>query len=108
MRSLRLRWVRKIICKEISAKIIFEEDQCLPLHDISPQATTQSLVIPKKPIVQISVAEDNDKNLGHLMIVSKKSAANLGLEKGYQMVVNEGSHGEQSLYHVHLHVLGGQ
>uniref|UniRef100_G1QAR4 HIT domain-containing protein n=1 Tax=Myotis lucifugus TaxID=59463 RepID=G1QAR4_MYOLU len=96
----------KIICKEISAKIIFEEDQCL-LHDISPQAPTQSLVIPKKPIFQISVAEDNDKNLGHLMIVGKKSAANLGLEKGYQMVVNEGSNGEQSLYHVHLHVLGG-
>uniref|UniRef100_A0A9L0I8D9 HIT domain-containing protein n=1 Tax=Equus asinus TaxID=9793 RepID=A0A9L0I8D9_EQUAS len=83
--------------------------ECLAFHDISPQAPTHFLVIPKKHISQISVAEDDDESLlGHLMIVGKKCAADLGLKKGYRMVVNEGSDGGQSVYHVHLHVLGGR
>lgn len=83
--------------------------QCLAFHDISPQAPTHFLVIPKKHISQISAAEDDDESLlGHLMIVGKKCAADLGLKKGYRMVVNEGSDGGQSVYHVHLHVLGGR
>ncbi|KAB0369410.1 hypothetical protein FD755_019415 [Muntiacus reevesi] len=89
----------KIIRKEIPAKIIYEDDQ-------SP---THFLVIPKKHISQVSAAEDDDESLlGHLMIVGKKCAADLGLKKGYRMVVNEGSDGGQSVYHVHLHVLGGR
>uniref|UniRef100_A0A2K6UHF7 HIT domain-containing protein n=1 Tax=Saimiri boliviensis boliviensis TaxID=39432 RepID=A0A2K6UHF7_SAIBB len=85
----------KIIRKEIPAKIIFEDDRCLGFHNISPQAPTHFLVIPKKHITQISAAEDDDESLlGHLMI-------------GYRMVVNEGSDGGQSVYHIHLHVLGG-
>ena len=99
----------KIIRKEIPAKIIFEDDQCLAFHDISPQAPTHFLGIPKKHISQISVAEDADESLlGHLMIVGKKCAVDLGLKKSYRMVVNEGSDGGQSVYHVHLHVLGGR
>ncbi|XP_040131207.1 adenosine 5'-monophosphoramidase HINT1 [Ictidomys tridecemlineatus] len=84
----------KIIHKEIPAKIIFEDDQCLAFHDTAPQAPTHFLVVPKKHITQISAAEDDDENLlGHLMIVGKKCAADLGLKKGYQMVVNEGADG---------------
>ncbi|KAG8514648.1 Histidine triad nucleotide-binding protein 1 [Galemys pyrenaicus] len=99
----------KIIHKEIPAKIIYEVDQCLAFHDISPQAPTHFLVIPKKPISQISIAEDADESLlGHLMIVGKKCAADLDLKKGCHMVVNEGSDGGQSVYHIHLHVLDGQ
>ncbi|XP_039398815.1 histidine triad nucleotide-binding protein 1 [Mauremys reevesii] len=99
----------KIIRKEIPAKIIFEDEQCLAFHDISPQAPTHFLVVPKKPIVQLSEAEDSDESLlGHLMIVGKKCAAELGLTKGYRMVVNEGPDGGQSVYHIHLHVLGGR
>ncbi|XP_009285479.1 PREDICTED: histidine triad nucleotide-binding protein 1, partial [Aptenodytes forsteri] len=83
--------------------------QCLAFHDISPQAPTHFLVIPKKPIVRLSEAEDSDESLlGHLMIVGKKCAANLGLTNGFRMVVNEGPEGGQSVYHVHLHVLGGR
>ncbi|XP_047393439.1 adenosine 5'-monophosphoramidase HINT1-like [Sciurus carolinensis] len=99
---------RKIIPKEIPSKIIFKDDQCLAFHDISPQATTQLLVIPKRHIAQISATEDDDENLGHLMIVGKTFAAVLGLKRGYRMVVIEGAEGGQSVYHVHLHVLGGQ
>lgn len=66
-------------------------------------------MIPKKPIVRLSEAEDSDESLlGHLMIVGKKCAANLGLTSGFRMVVNEGPEGGQSVYHVHLHVLGGR
>ncbi|KAL1766344.1 histidine triad nucleotide-binding protein 1, partial [Sigmodon hispidus] len=99
----------KIICKEIPTKIIFEDDWCLAFYDISPKAPTHFLVIPKKPIAQISVAEDDDESLlGHLMIVGKKCAADLGLKRGYRVVVNEGADGGQSVYHIHLHVLGGR
>ena len=66
-------------------------------------------MIPKKGISQISAVDDDDKSfLGHLMIVGKKCAADLGLKEGCRMVVNEGSDGGQSVYHVHLHVLGGR
>ncbi|KAF1474935.1 Histidine triad nucleotide-binding protein 1, partial [Eudyptula minor novaehollandiae] len=99
----------KIIRKEIPANIIYEDEQCLAFHDISPQAPTHFLVIPKKPIVRLSEAEDSDESLlGHLMIVGKKCAAHLGLTNGFRMVVNEGPEGGQSVYHVHLHVLGGR
>lgn len=92
----------KIIHKEIPAKIIFEDDQCLPFCDISPEAATHFLVIPKKHIFQISIAEDdNESLLGHLMIVDKKCAAHLGLKKDYRMV-NEGSDEEQTVYHDEL------
>ena len=100
---------RKIIHKEIPATIIYEDDQCLAFYDISPQAPTHFLVIPKKHISHISAAADDDQSLlGHLITVGKKCAADLGLKKGYRMVVNEGSDGGQSVYHVHLHVLGGR
>uniref|UniRef100_A0A7N5P577 Histidine triad nucleotide-binding protein 1-like n=1 Tax=Ailuropoda melanoleuca TaxID=9646 RepID=A0A7N5P577_AILME len=99
----------KIIRKEIPAKIIFEDEKCLAFHDISPQAPTHFLVVPKKPIAQLSQAQDTDEDLlGHLIIVGKKCATELGLTRGYRMVVNEGPDGGQSVYHVHLHVLGGR
>ncbi|XP_019410915.1 PREDICTED: histidine triad nucleotide-binding protein 1 [Crocodylus porosus] len=99
----------KIIRKEIPANVIFEDEQCIAFHDISPQAPVHFLVVPKKPIVQLSEAQDSDESLlGHLMIVGKKCAADLGLTKGFRMVVNEGPEGGQSVYHVHLHVLGGR
>ncbi|KAH0628178.1 hypothetical protein JD844_009011 [Phrynosoma platyrhinos] len=99
----------KIIRKEIPAKIIFEDEKCLAFHDISPQAPTHFLVVPKKPVAQLSQAQDSDEALlGHLIIVGKKCAAELGLTRGFRMVINEGPDGGQSVYHVHLHVLGGR
>ncbi|KAF4107863.1 histidine triad nucleotide-binding protein 1 isoform X1 [Onychostoma macrolepis] len=99
----------KIIRKEIPAKIIYEDDQCIAFHDVTPQAPTHFLVVPRKPITQISKAEDADKELlGHLMIVAKKCAEEVGLPRGYRLVLNEGPDGGQSVYHVHIHVLGGR
>ncbi|KAM9808758.1 histidine triad nucleotide-binding protein 1 [Syngnathus typhle] len=99
----------KIIRKEIPAKVIYEDDRCVAFPDISPQAPTHILVVPKKPIVQLSKAEDGDAALlGHLLIVAKKCAEQAGLAKGYRIVINDGPDGGQSVYHVHIHVLGGR
>ncbi|XP_070833203.1 adenosine 5'-monophosphoramidase HINT1 [Chaetodon trifascialis] len=99
----------KIIRKEIPAKFIYEDDQCVAFNDVSPQAPTHILVVPRKPIVQMSKVEDSDAALlGHLMIVAKKCAQEAGLTKGYRIVVNDGPDGGQSVYHIHIHVLGGR
>ncbi|XP_051235903.1 histidine triad nucleotide-binding protein 1 [Dicentrarchus labrax] len=99
----------KIVRKEIPANLIYEDDQCVVFPDISPQAPTHLLVVPKKPIVQLSQAEESDAALlGHLMIVAKKCAQEAGLSKGYRIVINDGPEGGQSVYHIHVHVLGGR
>ncbi|XP_041645945.1 histidine triad nucleotide-binding protein 1 [Cheilinus undulatus] len=99
----------KIIRKEIPANFVYEDDKCVAFPDISPQAPTHILVVPKKPIVSLSKAEEGDAALlGHLMIVAKKVAQDAGLTKGYRIVVNDGPDGGQSVYHIHIHVLGGR
>ncbi|CAK6967079.1 histidine triad nucleotide-binding protein 1 [Scomber scombrus] len=99
----------KIVRKEIPATFIHEDDQCVAFNDVAPQAPTHILVVPKKPIVQLSQAEESDAALlGHMMIVAKKCAAQAGLSKGYRIVVNDGQDGGQSVYHLHIHVLGGR
>ncbi|CAL8254365.1 unnamed protein product [Lota lota] len=99
----------KIIRKEIPATIIYEDEQCIAFPDIAAQAPTHFLVVPKKPVVQLSQAEDSDAALlGHLMIVAKRCAAQLGLSNGFRVVLNDGPDGAQSVYHLHLHVMGGR
>ncbi|XP_008319861.2 adenosine 5'-monophosphoramidase HINT1 [Cynoglossus semilaevis] len=99
----------RIIRKEIPADLIHEDDKCVAFNDISPQAPTHILVVPKKPIIQLSQADDSDADvLGHLLIVAKKVATQAGLSKGYRIVINDGADGGQSVYHLHVHVLGGR
>ena len=99
----------KIIRKEIPADIVYEDDQCLAFRDITPQAPTHILVIPKKPIPQLSEAQKEDKALlGHLLLVLGDIAREQRLENGYRVVINTGEDGGQSVYHLHLHLLGGR
>lgn len=99
----------KILRGEIPTKFIYEDDKCVAFDDISPQAPVHFLVIPRKPIPQLSAAEDGDESLiGHLMIVARKLAKEKGLSNGFRVVVNDGPDGCQSVYHVHIHVLGGR
>lgn len=99
----------KIINKEIPAKIIHEDDKCIAFHDVSPQAPVHFLVIPRLPIPMLQNVKDDDKELlGHLMVVAKKCADEQNLSDGYRLVVNNGKMGCQSVYHLHLHVLGGR
>jgi histidine triad (HIT) family protein len=100
---------KKIIDGEIPAKIAYEDDLCLAFHDISPQAPTHVLVIPKKEIPSLAAASDDDVQLlGHLMRVARDLAKQLGLADGYRVVANCGRDGGQSVDHLHLHVLGGR
>lgn len=74
---------------------------------MNPQAPVHFLVIPRKPISQLSKAEEDDEALlGHLLLVGKKVAAQVGLEDGFRVVINDGRDGAQSVYHLHLHFLG--
>uniref|UniRef100_A0A336MN78 CSON003756 protein n=2 Tax=Culicoides sonorensis TaxID=179676 RepID=A0A336MN78_CULSO len=99
----------KILRKEIPCNFIYEDDLAVAFHDLTPQAPTHFLVIPKKNISMLSKAHPEDEALlGHLMLVGNKVAADLGLENGYRVVINNGKHGAQSVYHLHLHFLGGR
>ena len=99
----------KIIDKSIPAKIAYEDDLCLAFHDIRPQAPVHVLIIPKKVIRTIDDATDDDREvLGHIQLVAVKLAKELGLSKGYRLVINCNEHGGQTVPHLHLHLLGGR
>merc|ERR1712147_416389 len=99
----------KIIAKEIPADVIYEDEASLAFRDINAQAPTHFLVIPKARIPMLSKATDDDSQLlGHLLTVARKVADQEKLEKGYRIVINNGEHGAQSVYHIHIHVLGGR
>ncbi|XP_019620903.1 PREDICTED: histidine triad nucleotide-binding protein 1-like [Branchiostoma belcheri] len=99
----------KILDGSIPADIIHEDDKCIAFRDVSPQAPKHFLVIPRTPIPQLSMAQDDDSQLlGHLLNVARKTAAKEGLDNGYRVVINDGKDGSQSVYHLHIHVLGGR
>ena len=98
----------KIIDREIPADIIYEDDLCLAFKDVNPQAPTHFLVIPKKPIPKLSDAEQGDKALlGHLLLVAGQVAGEQGLEY-FRLNVNNGAGASQTVFHLHVHVLGGR
>ena len=100
---------KRIIDREIPADIVFEDDRCLAFRDISAQAPTHVLVIPKREISGVSQATDADEAvLGHLLVVASQLAKQLGLDSGYRLVINDGNHGGQSVPHLHVHLLGGR
>lgn len=97
----------KIIRREIPADIVYEDDLTLAFKDISPQAPTHILVIPKKPIPRLSDAEPEDTALmGHLLMTVQKVAQQANLGNGYRVVINNGADGGQTVDHLHLHILG--
>ena len=100
----------KIIRKEIPASIVHEDEHCLAFHDVSPQAPTHVLVIPKKEIESLEQLTAEDAALlGHIWVVIPHIARQLGLATdGYRVVVNCGRHGGQSVDHLHYHILGGR
>jgi histidine triad (HIT) family protein len=99
----------KIIRREIPANIIYEDDLALAFTDINPQAPVHILVIPKKPIPKLADAESEDSTLlGHLLLTAKRVAEQAGLTNGYRLVINTGPDGGQTVYHLHLHILGGR
>ncbi|AMV18144.1 histidine triad nucleotide-binding protein [Planctomyces sp. SH-PL14] len=98
---------KRIIDKEIPAKIIYEDDQALAFHDVNPQAPVHVLVIPRKEIRSLAELDPADAPLiGHLFTIVRKLAEELGLKNGFRTVINSGADGGQSVDHLHIHILG--
>jgi histidine triad (HIT) family protein len=97
----------KIIAREIPARIIYEDDQVLAFHDVNPQAPVHFLVIPKKRIATLLDLQAEDKELaGHILFTAQRLARELGCEEGFRVVMNCNANGGQTVYHIHMHVLG--
>jgi len=100
----------KIATREIPAAIVYEDDLVLAFRDITPQAPTHVLIVPKKPVTRIAAAGAEDHALlGHLLLKAAAVARSLGLEtSGYRLVINNGADGGESVPHLHVHILGGR
>ncbi len=100
---------KRILDKEIPADVVFEDDRCIAIRDINPQAPAHVLVIPRQEIASLVEAADADAPLlGHLLLVAARLARQLGLTNGYRTVINCGRDGGQSVDHLHVHLLGGR
>lgn len=99
----------KIIARELPATIVHEDDLCVAIKDINPGAPMHLLLIPRKPIPRLCDATAEDQALlGHLMLTAGKLAADNGYGEAFRLVVNNGADAGQSVFHLHLHVLGGR
>lgn len=99
----------KIIKKEIPADIVFEDDKCIVIKDINPVAKVHLLVIPKEKLPRAYFFKKEDSALlGHLMYVASNMARLFNLEEGFRIVINDGKEGCQTVFHLHLHVIGGE
>lgn len=100
----------KIIAKEIPSKTVYEDDQVVAFEDINPQAPTHILVLPRRHIASLNeVAAADALLVGHLHLVAAKLARERGIaDSGYRTVLNNGRGAGQSVFHLHLHLLGGR
>ena len=100
----------KIINKEMDADIIYEDSKSLAFKDINPVSSTHILIIPKKEIPTINDIQDSDKELiGHLFVVAKEIAKQLNIDKnGYRIVFNCNDDAGQTVFHIHMHLIGGR
>ena len=100
----------RIINREIPARIVHEDDQCMAFHDLNPQAPVHVLIIPKKEIQRVALAESSDEPLlGHLLTVAASVASKIEIGKtGFRLVINNGPHGGETVPHLHVHLLGGR
>jgi len=99
----------KIINGDIPAERIYEDEVCICIKDISPQAPTHVLLIPRKPIPRLADATAEDQViLGHLMVKAGEIARLLGVDEAFRLVVNNGADAGQTVFHLHLHILGNK
>lgn len=100
----------KIIAKETTADIAYEDDLVVAFHDINPQAPLHLLVVPKEHIPSLNdVTEAHAKIMGHIPVVAKEITKKNGLaEDGWRLVINCGPDAKQTVFHLHAHILGGR
>lgn len=100
----------KIVANQIPSEKLYEDDDVTAFRDVNPAAPTHVLVIPNKHIAAVNEASDEDQALlGKLLLVANKIAEQEGLaDEGFRYVINTGEQGGQTIFHIHLHVLGGR
>ena len=99
----------RMIRGEVPTKKVYEDERAFAFEDIKPQAPTHVLIVPKKHIVGLKEAQDADAELlGYCQLVAAKIARQRGIEDGYRTVYNVGPKAGQSLFHLHLHLIGGR
>ena len=98
-----------ILNKEIDSEIIYEDDEIFAIHDINPVAPIHVLIIPKKKIKTINdVTQEDEALIGKLVITAKNLAKSLGIdESGYRLLWNTNNDAMQTVFHIHLHLIGG-
>ena len=99
----------KIVNGDIPAEKVYEDEHALAFKDINPAAPVHILVIPKKHLSSVAHAEISDQSLlGKLLLTANRVAKEQGLEKGFRYIINTGEQGGQTVFHLHLHILGGR
>ncbi len=100
----------RIVEKKIPAKVVYEDDQILAFDDVNPRAPVHTLVIPKQHVASVQDLGESDRTLlAQLLLACTKVAKHKGLaDPGFRLVVNTGRDGGQTVFHLHLHVLGGR
>ena len=99
----------KILAREIPAAVIYEDDWVFAFRDIQPQAPVHVLIVPKKVIPRIAEATPADQALlGQLLLKAAAVARQLGLAKGFRLIINNGTDGGETVPHLHVHLLGGR
>ncbi|WP_216903826.1 histidine triad nucleotide-binding protein [Synechococcus sp. CCY 9618] len=98
----------RILRGEIPCQEVYADDLCLAFRDVNPQAPVHVLVIPREPIAQLAEATAEHQDLlGHLLLVAARVARQEGLES-WRTVINSGAEAGQTVFHLHLHVIGGR
>ena len=100
----------KVVGGQIPADMVFEDDLCVAFNDISPQAPTHILIVPREHIDSLDKASEDKKDvIGHLLLAGARIARDKGFsENGYRIVINTNSDGGQTVFHLHVHLLGGR
>lgn len=100
----------KIIDGQIPSARVYEDDVCVAFNDISPQAPTHILIVPREHFDSLDKAEnDHQKTLGHLLLTAAQIARDQNFaEAGYRVLINTNADGGQTVFHLHLHLLGGR
>ena len=99
----------KITRGEVPTEFSYEDEHCVVIRDIQPQAPTHVLIIPRKPIARLVDSQPGDQTLlGHLLLVAGKVADQMGVGDSFRLVINNGEGGGQTVFHLHLHILAGR
>ncbi len=98
----------KIVAKEIPAQLVYEDKDCIAFRDINPQAPTHLLIVPKKHIEKIADLNESDQTLAGHLLCTARTIAHQNKLKDFRVVTNNGTGAGQSVWHLHLHLLGGR